>query len=313
MPTRRAGVAGAGVARGARLGRAGRAAPVPVTRGRRHARRVRRRMRARSSSRQPPGRRRRPYPGLVAIVAEQAWQVPGQALLQHTPSTQKPEEHCAVVVQGLPAAPTGVQTPALQKLPLTQSVLAAHGLAHARSRSVPACPFCPRGGRRRCPCRCSPRRRRAVPWRDGAPHEVVPARQSWQTPLPSHWPFCPHVASADRVHSASGSVPPRMGPQMPLAPWPCLPTAAAWQRPRTRCCSERRRRRSRSCTRRPSRRRGRSREEARTRPCCTRSRPRSRSRSRTWCCTRCWRTRTACSRCRPPGARRCPRRRRRAS
>jgi hypothetical protein len=64
-------------------------------------------------------------------MAEHAWHGPGQALSQQTPSTQKPELHWVVVLQGLPAVPSGLQTPALQKSPLTQSELVAHGLAHA--------------------------------------------------------------------------------------------------------------------------------------------------------------------------------------
>ena len=38
----------------------------------------------------------------VDLAAEQAWQVPVQAVLQQKPSTQKPDWHCVALVQATP-------------------------------------------------------------------------------------------------------------------------------------------------------------------------------------------------------------------
>jgi hypothetical protein len=41
----------------------------------------------------------------------QLWQVPWQAVLQQTPSTQKPLLHSALAVQALPSVSEGMQAP----------------------------------------------------------------------------------------------------------------------------------------------------------------------------------------------------------
>ena len=90
-----------------------------------------------------------------------------------------------VVVQGLPAAPCGLQTPALQKSPLTQSVLVAQGLAHAPFSQAYGEQSCPPGGTTQVPMPSQTWPTTTVPWHDETPHEV-PCGQSWQAPVPSH-------------------------------------------------------------------------------------------------------------------------------
>jgi len=84
-------------------------------------------------------------------ATEQAWQVVLHAALQHTPSTQKVEVHWLSPPQAVPCARLGSQVPALQKVPVLQSVSAAHAARHAAAvplhqvvphsvaGSVPAC------------------------------------------------------------------------------------------------------------------------------------------------------------------------------
>src|SRR6185437_7233073 len=127
--------------------------------------------------------------------------------------TQKPELHCVVAVQGLPGEPIGLQAPALQKSPLTQSAVVLHGLVQAPFAQAYGEQSCPPVGTVQVPVPLQTWPTTTVPWHDEMPHEV-PCAQSWQAPAPSHWPFCPQLVCADVEHSSSGSVPARMGPQV---------------------------------------------------------------------------------------------------
>jgi len=64
-------------------------------------------------------------------AAVHAWQTPLQAVLQHTPSTQKPDWHCDAEAQALPLPSTAAQTPAVQVSPGMQSALVAHEVLQA--------------------------------------------------------------------------------------------------------------------------------------------------------------------------------------
>jgi hypothetical protein len=55
------------------------------------------------------------------FVAAQVWQLPVQAVLQQTPSTQKPLAQSAVAAQAVPLISCGTQTPAAQWDPAVQS------------------------------------------------------------------------------------------------------------------------------------------------------------------------------------------------
>jgi hypothetical protein len=61
----------------------------------------------------------------------QLTQAPSQALSQHTPSTQNPDEHCSLLVHTLPAFSTGKQAFCEQKYPEEHSLVALHSSKHA--------------------------------------------------------------------------------------------------------------------------------------------------------------------------------------
>jgi hypothetical protein len=65
------------------------------------------------------------------FAAVHAWQVPVQALLQQTPSAQKPDAHCDAAAHALPFPSAGAQTPAVQLSPGMQSALVAHEVLQA--------------------------------------------------------------------------------------------------------------------------------------------------------------------------------------
>jgi hypothetical protein len=69
----------------------------------------------------------------------------------------------------------------------------------------------------------------AVPEHDGLPH-AVPETWSRQAPTPSHVPSRPHGLFASTVHSASGSVPAKIGLQRPSEA-PVLAVTQAMQEP----------------------------------------------------------------------------------
>jgi hypothetical protein len=64
-------------------------------------------------------------------VAAQVWQVPPQALLQQTPSMQKPLVQSPAPPHAVPFASCGTQWPAAQWLPAVQSLFEPHVDAHA--------------------------------------------------------------------------------------------------------------------------------------------------------------------------------------
>jgi len=55
------------------------------------------------------------------FVAAQVWQLPVQAVLQQTPSTQKPLAQSPVTVHAVPLISCGTQAPAAQRYPAAQS------------------------------------------------------------------------------------------------------------------------------------------------------------------------------------------------
>jgi hypothetical protein len=59
----------------------------------------------------------------MAPTKLQAWHVPSQAVLQHTPSTQLPEAHWSAAVQDRPGPFFRVHTPLSQKWPGLQLAL----------------------------------------------------------------------------------------------------------------------------------------------------------------------------------------------
>jgi hypothetical protein len=65
------------------------------------------------------------------LAIEHAWQRPVHAVAQQTPSTQKPDWHCADVEQGLPSPDCVVQTPPAQTYPGAQSAAVMHEVSHA--------------------------------------------------------------------------------------------------------------------------------------------------------------------------------------
>jgi hypothetical protein len=66
---------------------------------------------------------------------------------------------------------------------------------------------------------------------DAATH-TVPDAWSWHVPVPLQKPFVPQLAAVWAVHSASGSVPTRIGPQLPsVDPAPFLICEHASQSP----------------------------------------------------------------------------------
>jgi hypothetical protein len=62
-------------------------------------------------------------------TAAQVWQVPPQALLQQTPSTQKPLPQSPAATHAVPFVSWGTHTPAEQKLPVVQSLFDPHDVA----------------------------------------------------------------------------------------------------------------------------------------------------------------------------------------
>jgi hypothetical protein len=68
---------------------------------------------------------------LPFLAAEQAWHVPPQATLQHTPSAQEPEAHCAPAVQAAPFESGGTQAVPTQTLLPAQSAEVAQLVLHA--------------------------------------------------------------------------------------------------------------------------------------------------------------------------------------
>jgi hypothetical protein len=65
---------------------------------------------------------------------------------------------------------------------------------------------------------------------DGIEHTVLELHSS-HAPAPLQNPSVPHVACAVDAHSASGSEPAAIGPQVPSAPEPFLAAVHAWHNP----------------------------------------------------------------------------------
>jgi hypothetical protein len=78
----------------------------------------------------------RPSAPLPFLAAVHAWQVPVQALLQHTPSAQKPDWHVAPDVHELPFACEAVQAPPLQVYPEMHWAFELHGVVQAPDAQV---------------------------------------------------------------------------------------------------------------------------------------------------------------------------------
>jgi len=79
----------------------------------------------------PAGRLVQVPSALAPSASLHALQPPRQALSQHTPSTQRPEAHCAPLLQAAPSASVEVQLPAVQVAPGAHCDEEEHVVGHA--------------------------------------------------------------------------------------------------------------------------------------------------------------------------------------
>jgi hypothetical protein len=149
-------------------------------------------------------------------TAVHVWQVPVQAVLQQTPSTQLPLVQSAFAAQAVPFASWATQTPAEQKYPATQSVLAVHEVTQAETPHMKA-PHELLVTVRQVPVPSQVRAGVSVPAVHDPAAQTVPAAQNPQAPAPLHMPSCPQPVTTSAVHSSFGSVPAAIAAQVPFA------------------------------------------------------------------------------------------------
>jgi hypothetical protein len=163
------------------------------------------------------------------FVALQVEQVPLQAVSQQTPSTQWPLPQSLASSHTVPFVSTGTQAVATQWLPAAQSVFARHDVAHEAAPHA----YAPHDWSIDNPQVPAPSQVRAVvnvETLHDAATQIVPTVYLRHAPLPSHVPSRPQVDIGSTVHSLSGSVPPMMPRQRPLA-WAVFEPAHAMQPP----------------------------------------------------------------------------------
>ena len=161
-------------------------------------------------------------PGSAALhvprlfVAAQVLQLPVQAVLQQTPSTQKPLPQSPATAQAVPFASRGTQVPAAQWVPAVQSAFEPHVAAHPEAPHMNA-PHDMVFGIWQMPAPLQVLAGWYVePEQEAAVH-TVPSVHLRQAPPPSHCPSRPQVAVSSGAHSLSGSVPPTTARQRPSA------------------------------------------------------------------------------------------------
>jgi hypothetical protein len=160
-------------------------------------------------------------------TSPQVWQVPPQALLQQTPSTQKPLAQSPAVLHATPFCSCGTHRPAAQWLPAVQSLFEPQLVAHAAVAHMNAPQELVPGVWQ------TPRPLQVLAgWYVEPVHEepmhVVPITCRRQAPAPSHMPSRPQVDASSAAHSLSGSVPPTTGRHRPSA-WAVFAAAQAAQ------------------------------------------------------------------------------------
>jgi len=146
------------------------------------------------------------------------------AVAQQTPSTQKPDEHSALLPHAKlvstimhAAAPLHVPTP-------------PHSLSGSvPDRITPHCPLIPppffaAEHERHVLVQALPQQTLSTQYPDkqSAPTSQVPPLKYLQVPAPPHEPL---------VHSLSGSLSAAMGPHSPSFPWPFFVAVHAWHEP----------------------------------------------------------------------------------
>jgi hypothetical protein len=163
------------------------------------------------------------------LLLEQVWQVLLQAVLQQTPSTQKPLAQSPAPRHAVPFCSCGTQALPAQWKPVVQSAFETHVVAHAVAPHM----YAPHDASLTVWQTPAPLQVRAgvcvEPVHD-SPTQVVPSIHRRHAPPPSQVPSWPQVEVASCMHSSSGSVPPMTGRQRPSA-WVVLAPEQAMQPP----------------------------------------------------------------------------------
>lgn len=163
------------------------------------------------------------------LAAEQPWQSPVQAVLQHTESTQLPLAHSVPFVHAPPFPIFPEHWPPEQK-PLAQSastvqVVLQAVAPHTNGAQGVVAPVVQVPAPLQAAAKvCEPDAH------DGAPQAVPPAYLR-QAPAPLQAPSLPHVAAPWSAQSLSGSVAATTLPQIPFLPSPLRTREHAWQGP----------------------------------------------------------------------------------
>jgi hypothetical protein len=157
-------------------------------------------------------------PGLLpALVSLHPWQVPPQALLQQTVSTQKVLVHWSLALQLWPVPRLGMQAP-LRHSPLTQSpsavqVDALHAVPDAQATPPGQAPG---AGTEQAPAPLQlPEVVSCPPLHEGVPQLTVETANR-HPPFPSQVPSCPHAVESTVQLPADGP-PAATGLQTPVA------------------------------------------------------------------------------------------------
>jgi len=161
-------------------------------------------------------------------ASAQLWQAPPQALLQQTPSTQKPEAQSAAFMQEPPCC-MGPQLWFTQAIPAVQSASVMHdGLQAPFAHRKGVQSWSPGGLQLPSPSQVPGVFKRS-PAHEGKTHTVSAAYIA-QAPKPSQVPVWPHFAAPLSLQMLRGSgLPGSMGQQVPRRPVWLHDTHAPWQ------------------------------------------------------------------------------------